>query len=57
MKEIPHKVEAPDTVGLGYWASEVNNMIIENLMKSHNQLIDVITEMREEIEGLKAFTR
>jgi hypothetical protein len=50
---LPHKVTGPDTVGLGYWASEVNAMSIDELQKSHNQLIDVVAELREVVEGVK----
>ncbi len=48
---LPHKVSGADTVGLGYWSSEVNEMNITELQRSFNQLIDYIAELTEEVNG------
>jgi hypothetical protein len=52
---LPHKVSGVDTVGLGYWSSEVNEMNITELQRSFNQLIDYLAE-REVVEGMQVPT-
>ncbi len=47
MTKIPSKVDGPDTVGLGYWPHQVNAMLLKELQKSHNQLIDYLTAREE----------
>lgn len=47
---LPSKVTGPDTVGLGYWPHQVHAMRLDELEKSHNQLIDYLTE-RAVVEG------
>jgi hypothetical protein len=44
---LPEKITGFDTIGLGYWPHQVRAMEIEELIKSHNQLIDYLKEREE----------
>ncbi len=48
--KLPQKVSGADTVGLGYWKSEVNEMNVAELQRSFNQLIDYLAELTAVVE-------